>query len=295
MLDVLRRTRPASSATAVDVAERVPRGGVPLTLRARKPGYSVMQKCLEIQAAAGPRTPWQRFRGADPLVPDARSWFKGAQGELLVARQLEMLGPEYTVLHAVPIGAGEGDVDHIVIGPTGVFSVNTKNHADRKVWVGGWSLYVEGQKTPHVVKSHREGERATAMLSAAADGPVLVQPLLVIEAAALRFGKKKPAVVVLRPNEVGRWINALPRVHSPEAVTFLGMLAEERGTWHVDAVVLNDTLRHVQRFERLERDIAEAHTRRRLLRRAVAVGVLAVPSGWLLGHWWGVAMLALQA
>lgn len=269
-------------------------GTVPLTLRARKPGYAVMQKCLEIQKDAGPQTPWQRFWGGDPLVPEARSWFKGAQGERQVARQLDDLGPDYTVLHAVPIGAGEGDIDHVVVGPTGVFSINTKNHAGQMVWVGGRTLMVNGFKSDHLWKSIREGERATSLLSEAAGGPILVQPLLVVESATLKFGKKRPAVVVLRPREVGRWINALPRAHSPEAVRYLSMLAEERGTWHVDAVVMNDTLRHVQRFERLERDIAEAVVRRRFARQCVALAVLVAPAGWLLGHWWGIAVAMLQ-
>lgn len=271
------------------------RGSAPLTLRARKPGYAVMQQCLAIQSAAPARTRWQRFWGHDPLHEDARSWFKGAIGERDVARTLESLGPDFTVLHAVPVGSGETDIDHVVIGPTGVFSINTKNHSGRDVWVGGRTLTVNGQRTRHVHNAIAEGERATALLSAAAGGPMPVQPLLVVSASRLRFGKTRPAVVTLRPDEVGPWIVGLSQVHSDEAVRFLSMLAEERGTWHVDAVVINDTLRHVQRFERLERDIAEARTRRALLRKARIVAVLAVPSGALLGYWWAIAGAALGA
>jgi hypothetical protein len=55
---------------------------------------------------------------------------------------------------------------------------------------------------------------------------------------------------------------------------------------------VNNTLRHVQRFERLERDIAEAGRRRRFFLQAVALAVLAVPAGGLLGYWWAVAISA---
>ena len=253
-----------------------------------------MQKCLEIQSAAAPRTWAQRVRGEDPLVPEARSWFKGALGERSVAHALEELGPEYTILHAVPLGSGAGDIDHVVLGPTGIFSVNTKNHADRDVWVGGRSFIVDGHRQPHMSRSLSEGRRATDRLSAAAGVPILVQPLLVVEAARLRFGQKQPAVVTLRPEEVRSWMASLPRVHSSEAVRYLAMVAEERGTWHVDAVVVHDTLRHVQRFERLERDIAEAAARRSLLRRGLRLACLAVPAGAVLGHWWGIAVAALR-
>lgn len=264
-----------------------------MTLRARKPGYAVMQECLAIQAAAPARSAWQRFRGHDPLHDDARSWFKGAVGERDVARALEALGPEFTVLHAVPVGKRSTDIDHVVVGPTGVFSINTKNHSGRDVWVGGRTLLVSGQRSRHVHNALAEGERATALLSAAAGVPILVQPLLVVAADRIRFGEKTPAVVTLRPDQVGAWITGLLRVHSNEAVRYLAMLTEERGTWHVDAVVVNDTLRHVQRFERLERDIAEAAARRKLLHRGKRVAVLAVPAGALLGYWWATAMGAL--
>lgn len=278
--------------TTID-AGPVPKGGVPLTLRARKPGYAVMQECLAIQAQAPARTRRERFWGRDPLVDEARSWFKGALGERRVARELDALGPDFTVLHAVPIGKRSTDIDHVVVGPTGVFTINTKNHSGQDVWVGGRTLMVGGQRTPHVHRALVEGERATRLLSDAAGGPIPVQPVLVVQAAKLRYGNKVPAVVTLTPEAIGSWIKGLPRTYSDEAVRYLSMLAEERGTWHVDAVVMNDTLRHVQRFERLERDIAEAAERRRLLRRARLLAVLAVPAGALLGYWWAQAAAAL--
>uniref|UniRef100_A0A942YBG0 NERD domain-containing protein n=1 Tax=Neobacillus citreus TaxID=2833578 RepID=A0A942YBG0_9BACI len=248
---------------------------------------------MAIQAAAPAQSSWQRFRGLDPLHDDARSWYKGALGERRVARELESLGPEFTVLHAVPIGKRSTDIDHVVIGPTGVFSINTKNHSGHSVWVGGRSLMVNGQRTPHVLRALDEGRRATDLLSHAAGGPVLVQPLLVVAADELRFGKTQPAVVTLTPENVGQWIAGLPRVHSPQAVRYLAMLAEERGTWHVDAVVVHDTLRHVQRFERLEREVEAARQRRALLSKAKVLAALAVPAGALLGYWWATASVAL--
>lgn len=281
--------------TAIADHRPTPRGGAALTLRARKPGYAVMQECLAIQAEGPARTGWQRFWGHDPLRDEARSWFKGAVGERQVAAQLDALGPEFTVLHAVPVGRSTTDIDHVVVGPTGVFSINTKNHSGQKVWVGGRMLTVNGQRTPHVHRALAEGERATRVLSAAAGGPIPVQPILVIAAGTLQFGKTAPAVVTVEPRQIGAWIRDLPRVHSDEAVRFLSMLAEERGTWHVEAVVVNDTLRHVQRFERLEREIGQAARRKRMMRRAVAVAVLAVPAGALLGYWWAIAGAALTA
>lgn len=167
-----------------------------------------------------------------------------------------------------------------------------------RAWLGGslrLATLTNGRRTPHIHRAVGEGERATALLSAAAGGPILVQPVLVVAAAKLRFGDTTPAVVTLEPAQVRDWITGLPRAHSDEAVRYLAMLAEERRTWHVEAVVLNDTLRHVQRFERLEREIEDARRRRTLLGKGRAVAALAVPAGALLGYWWATAAISLGA
>lgn len=52
---------------------------------------------------------------------------RGASGEELVGGVLEELpGPHWRVLHDVVLG--RGNVDHVVIGPPGVFAVETKSH-----------------------------------------------------------------------------------------------------------------------------------------------------------------------
>ncbi|WP_220038098.1 nuclease-related domain-containing protein [Curtobacterium sp. MCBD17_032] len=137
-----------------------------LTLRARRPGYAVMQECLREQSQAPPRSGWQRFWGRDPLRQEARSWFKGVLGERRVAAELARLGSAFTVLHAVPVGKGTTDIDHVVIGPTGVFTINTKNHSGQRVWVAGTTFMVAGRKTRNTHAARAEEERATLMLLA---------------------------------------------------------------------------------------------------------------------------------
>src|SRR5690606_36128291 len=50
----------------------------------------------------------------------------GALGELEVGRLLDQLDSEWFAFHAVPVGSAGSDVDHIVIGPGGVFTINSK-------------------------------------------------------------------------------------------------------------------------------------------------------------------------
>jgi hypothetical protein len=246
------------------MSETVARGSVALTLKARRPAYSVMQECLRVQAAAPALTRRQRLVGHSPLSAEASSWYKGALGEIEVARVLDELGPDWTVLHSVPVGSGESDIDHVVIGPTGVFTINTKNHADAKVWIGGGTFMVNGHRTPHARNSAFEAKRASRLVSAAAGADVAVVPVIVLVGiASLRCGDKAPTVAVVTATELRRWLFALPRVHSAEALAYLALVAEERSTWHTEALVLTDTLRHEHRFERLRREIDEAARRRR--------------------------------
>jgi len=71
------------------------------------------------------------------------SYFKGARGEERVAGLLEMLPTGWHVFHDYP--AGKYHVDHVVVGPMGVFAVETKNWSsqvtveDDEVLVGGWT------------------------------------------------------------------------------------------------------------------------------------------------------------
>jgi hypothetical protein len=92
-------------------------------------GFGVLDEQLQDQGSGQYGSREGALQGADPLTPDNYPWYKGALGEIAVGQILERLGPEWTILHAVPVGGGAFDIDHVLIGPAGVFTLNTKNHA----------------------------------------------------------------------------------------------------------------------------------------------------------------------
>ena len=53
-------------------------------------------------------------------------WDRGATGEEEIGRRLDELGAGWVCLHDV--ATGRGNIDHVVIGPGGVFTVETKSH-----------------------------------------------------------------------------------------------------------------------------------------------------------------------
>lgn len=54
-------------------------------------------------------------------------WASGASGEEMVLEELKKLGDEYVLIRNVVIPPNRGDTDYIVIGPNGVFIIETKN------------------------------------------------------------------------------------------------------------------------------------------------------------------------
>src|SRR3954447_2034241 len=75
---------------------------------------------------------WKRFFGGS-FKRDYGNWVQGAEGEEVVGRILEGLGAEgWHVIHDVSFG--RGNIDHIVVGPGGIYTIETKSRAG-KVWL----------------------------------------------------------------------------------------------------------------------------------------------------------------
>jgi hypothetical protein len=57
---------------------------------------------------------------------------RGYEGERTVTKILtSTLGDEYSLINDVTVPDGYGNIDHIVLGPNGVFVIETKNFAGR--------------------------------------------------------------------------------------------------------------------------------------------------------------------
>jgi hypothetical protein len=70
----------------------------------------------------------RRFR----VSAEARAWRRGAAGERKTARLLRRLERDgYTSLHDLAVPGSAANVDHLVIGPPGVFVVDSKQYSGR--------------------------------------------------------------------------------------------------------------------------------------------------------------------
>lgn len=209
------------------------RQGSPWTdLADRRPGAMARERAVALRDAAPVRTLLARVLG---VHTEERAWRIGADGEEAVAAQLEPLvacEPRWRVLHAVPVGDRGSDVDHVVIGPGGVFTLNAKNHPGAKVWLGGDTVLVAGQRVPHVRNSRHEASRASRLLTAACGTSVPVTGVVVLVGVGALTVKVEPVDVAVVPvRQLAGWMRLQPAVLSDEAIEDVHTTARRSTTW----------------------------------------------------------------
>lgn len=163
---------------------------------------------------------------------DERAWRIGAKGEEKVGRQLAKLGAGWHVLHAVPVGKNGSDIDHVVIGPPGVVTINTKCHPRGDVWVARRALLVNGRKTDYLRNSQFEATRAAELLSAACGRPIEVRAAVVfVDLEDIKIKQMPPDVHVATRRRVVEWLHSLPATTTPDDVDEIFSRARNSTTW----------------------------------------------------------------
>ncbi|WP_411373451.1 nuclease-related domain-containing protein [Arthrobacter sp. MPF02] len=251
-------------------------GGRPAHLGERVPAQALMEELLAGFGHLRPRTPLQRLFGASPLSPEGVPWYRGALGEIAVGRLLERLGPEWLVLHAVPVGTGASDIDHVLVGPAGVFTLNTKNHEGQPVWVAGRTLMVGGRKTRHLYNSAHESARASKLLTGAVGFPVEVTGVVVVVGPKSLTIKARPEqAAVVTDAQLLRWLHRCPVVLDQQKVARVAAAAVRPGTWQRRPVHPGDPAALQRTFAGLHQLVNQARRRR-------AAWVLGVPAAGLM-------------
>jgi hypothetical protein len=201
-------------------------------LSLNEPGNGAGDKGKARQQAAPASTFVARVLG---VHTDERTWRLGNNGEAAVAKRLARLGPAWRTLHAIPMGSGSTVIDHLVIGPGGIFSVNTKNHPNATVWVGGNTVIVNGNQVSHVRNCRHDAQRAARILSSTLGAHVPVTGLVAVLGAQRGFTvREQPRdgrVVVLRRRNLDTWLSHRPTALSTDAMAEVFEIARRSTTW----------------------------------------------------------------
>lgn len=190
-----------------------------------------------------------RRREAEGAGAD-RSWRVGADGEFLVADVLADLTahsllrvrrPRWRVLHSVPLPGGR-DIDHVMIGPPGVVTINSKHHRRGRLVVDGDLIMVNRIATDYVERSRREAQHATAALRAALrvhGRPALaerlpVRPLIAVLGGLLHVERWPAGVVVVTTTRLNHLLRSLPPALGHRDVDAVHDVARRSTTWTSD-------------------------------------------------------------
>jgi hypothetical protein len=271
----------------------------------RMPPQTALRECLSLQSDAAPQSLFACLFGLDPLARAARRSYSGAIAELALADSLAALGREWTVLHSVPVAEeGFGDrpiIDHLVIGPAGIFTLSIQSHAGQSLWVGERTFIADGERLNHLAIAE-EGALAVSRLlteALAAGGAILdviVTPCVVVDApATLQVLQRPGRVQVVTARTFASWLTGLPRLKSPVAVEEFVAVAVSASTWPMSRPAHGEgeagTRHRTAEFELLRHRVSSARVRRLLW---TGLGVVVSYSA-LITNLGGLTMLDLTA
>jgi len=224
------------------------------------PGQLLIEEVVRRQDRQEARTPLDRLLGRSPISVKDLPWYVGAKGELVVGRILDRLSGEWRVLHSMPVGHA-ADIDHVVIGPAGLFALNTKHHAGKRVWAAGRGVLVNGRRLPYVVKAEREGLRVADALARAGVLGTSVQPVIVLVGVASLTLRAAPEVPIVRAERLLSWLRSQPVRLEEEVVAELALRLSRPGIWADDGEPVPDAR---ARFAALDAEVGRATAVRRV-------------------------------
>ncbi|NMM23267.1 MAG: NERD domain-containing protein [Phycicoccus sp.] len=165
----------------------------------------------------------------------AEPWLMGAAGEQAVAATLDGLPVPWSALHSIPLGDPDsptGDLDHLVVGPGGVYVINAKHHPGQAIFVKGDMVLVARHAQPYIAAARRDAMTVAVRLSAAVGTPVTVTPVIVFVGADEVVIKFPPRDTMLTTR--GQLLDTLTRRRAAldaPTVTAIFDVAQRPGTW----------------------------------------------------------------
>jgi hypothetical protein len=155
---------------------------------------------------------------------EASAWRKGARGERRTARRLRRLVRRgYVVFHDLAMPGSRGNIDHLLIGPTGVFVIDSKQYTGRVERTPDghvWHNYYPMDEQLQTVRA--EAGAVEAILGA----PVI--PLLCVHGASVQWGGLRAQGVAIVPAGQLRGALGADVVLSAEQVAVLAGTAQAR-------------------------------------------------------------------
>jgi hypothetical protein len=200
-------------------------------LAASQPGQAGRERAAVLYSQWREAAWWRRWRTSRSEEYETR---RRAAQQVSVARQFERLGGDWRVLHGIPIGTTGERIDHLVMGPGGVFTVNSHHDAQTSMWLGGGTLMVKGERVHHLRESQADAAYASTLLSGSVGFEVPVKGLVVIvgdKRFDVRCQPEDASVRVTTPKACLRWLRQLSGEWTDYGIERIFDAARRSTTW----------------------------------------------------------------
>lgn len=179
---------------------------------------------------------WGTFRWIWQALEKWRSYNLGFEGERFVGAELDLLAAAgFQVCHDVPFG--KWNIDHVVVGPTGIWAVETKSRrmpaADgRKI---DWTVRVHadalefpwGRDRSGLEQAERNAKSLREWLARATGEKIDVKPVLALPGWMVDRRTRNPVMVISARNAAGIFAKG-PRVLGDDLIKRIAFQLREK-------------------------------------------------------------------
>lgn len=143
-------------------------------------------------------------RADKPIYQIARQrifWLRGGQGEALVAWYLNDLPKDFHVFHNIMVQTA-ADIDHVVIGPTGIFCLSTKSSRGQYSLASDGQYLLNGKETDHILQAQRLAMQLKDRLAGICGKIPWIQPVLIVPFVFIDFPTRQQKAWVVHEDNL---------------------------------------------------------------------------------------------
>lgn len=135
---------------------------------------------------------------------------KGIKGENIVSKALSKLDDSYYLLNDINLPNSYGNIDHVLLGPNGIFVIETKYYSgwvscDGDIWCKGYNDY----PLKSISKQVKSNSFALSkFLEEKYNGSMWINPIIVFANSNINLRVYQPTVVVLKSHEACDYITS---------------------------------------------------------------------------------------
>lgn len=155
---------------------------------------------------------WLPFLISGLFLRRYHTWEAGIRGEREVVKALQELDDSHYLLNGIVLPRGKGDIDHVLLGPKGVFVIETKNYSGKVICDGdNWHRRRQAGQRKTPVESISEQAKRNALdldhfLKKKSRRNVDVTPICVFVNPSVELELKNPTLPVLQLKGLTKFI-----------------------------------------------------------------------------------------